>query len=177
MLAPKGFTQQITKDAYIAAHRIAQEKNGILRFTVPCMLLIAALSVGGIITLYNGAGRMSYILTGEILLLLSCVLAVLLLVMIPKQAKKAAQQDYISFAALSDPAEVTFESDEMLIKGEKLSRRVEYAKTRLCIETAERFVILTDDEAMVILEKACFCETDATVAFLRDVFARWYVKK
>ncbi len=177
MLAPKGYTQHITKDAYVAAHKTAQEKIGMLRFTVPCMVLIAALSIGGSITLFNSAGRVSYIMTGEILLLLSCVLAVMLLAVIPKQAKKQAEKDYVSFEALSNPAEITFESDEMLIKGEALSRRVEYAKTRLCIETAERFVILTDDDAMVILEKACFAEKDATVAFLRDVFARWYVKK
>ncbi len=176
MLAPKGFTQQISKDAYVAAHRAAQEKTGLLRFSVPTMFLIAALSIGGSITLYRGAGILSYIVTGEVMLLLSVALCVLLLYL-PKIAAREAEKDYISFEALSNPADIIFESDEMTIKGEALARRVEYAKTRLCIETADRFVILTDDDAMVILEKACFTEKDATVAFLRDVFARWYTAK
>lgn len=176
MLAPKGYTQQITKDAYLAAHKTAEEKTGILRFQKPCILLIAALVIGAGITVYQGIGIPSYYLTAGVMLL-SAILICVVLFLLPKCEDMIAEQEYRSFEALSNPADVTFESDEVQIKGQCLSRRVEYAKTRLCIETGERFVIVTDDEAMVILEKACFTETDATVAFLRDVFARWYVKK
>lgn len=176
MLAPKGYTQQITKDAYLAAHKVAEEKAGLLRFRLPCVLLIAALVIGAVITVYRGIGIPSYYFTAGVMLLSAVLLCVLLYYAIKIEAFVAAQE-YRSFAALSDPADIVFESDELTVKGECLSRRVEYAKTRLCIETAGRFVLLTDDGTMVILEKACFCEKDATERFLRDVFARWYVKK
>lgn len=176
MLAPKGFTQQISKDAYVAAHKTAEEKTGFLRFQKPCVLLIAALVIGAAITVYRGIGIPSYYVTAAVMVLAAILLGVVLS-FLPKVEETIAEQEYRSFSLLSDPAEVIFESDEMTVKGEALSRRVEYAKTRLCIETAERFIILTDDDAMVILEKACFAETDATVAFLRDVFARWYTAK
>ncbi len=176
MLAPKGFTQQISKDAYLAAHKTAEEKTGFLRFQKPCILLIAALVIGAGITVYQGIGIPSYYVTAGVMVL-SAIMLCVVLSLLPKVEETVAEQEYRSFATLSNPAEVIFESDEMTIKGKALSRRVEYAKTRLCIETSARFVILTDDDAMVILEKACFTEADATVAFLRDVFARWYVKK
>lgn len=173
MLAPKGYTQHITKDAYVAAHKTAEEKTGILRFRLPCLLLVAALVIGAAVTAYQGIGILSYYITAGVMFLAACAMLILIKY-VTNNSKITSEQDYISFEALSNPAEVTFESDEMTIKGEALSRRVEYAKTRICIETAERFVILTDDDAMVILEKSCFAEADATTAFLRDVFARWY---
>lgn len=173
MLAPKGYTQHITKEAYVAAHKTAEDKTGILRYRLPCLLLVAALVIGAVITIYQGIGIPSYYVTAGVMLLTAGILLGLIQY-VTKIRKRTSERDYISFEALSNPAEVTFESDEMTIKGEALSRRVEYAKTRICIETDERFVILTDDDAMVILEKACFADADATTAFLRDVFARWY---
>lgn len=176
MLAPKGFTQQIAKPAYVAAHKTAQTKIGILRFTAPLMLVTVALSLGGVYTMYIGAGRLSYLITGEVMLALSAALCIVLLCL-PRIAARRAERGYETFAKLCDPSQVVFTSDDMTIKGERLSRRVEYAKTRLCIETKDRFVIITDDDAVVILEKACFTDADTTTAFLRDVFARWYTKK
>lgn len=176
MLAPKGFTQSVSQEAYIQAHRAAQTKIGALRFTGPVILAAAALSLGGSFTIYNGGGQLAYTVTGIAMLFLSALLAVWLLAA-PKLAEKEAKADYDTFARLSDPSTVTFTSDEMTLQGARLTRRVEYAKTRLCIETAQRFVLVTDDDALVILEKDCFADADNTVAFLRDVFARWYVKK
>ncbi len=176
MLAPKGYTQRVSKDAYLAAHKTAEEKTGFLRFQKPCILLIAALVIGAGITVYRGIGIPSYYVTAGVMVL-SAILLCVVLSLLPKCEETIAEQEYRSFALLSDPAEVIFDSDELTVKSECLSRRVEYAKTRVCIETSERFVLITDDDAMVILEKAYFAETEATVAFLRDVFARWYVKK
>ena len=176
MLAPKDYTQQITKNAYLAAHKVAEEKTGFLRFQKPCILLIAALIIGAGITVYRGIGIPSYYITA-VSAVIAAILLVVLLAALPKIEQTIAEQDYRSFALLSDPAEISFASDELTVKSVCLSRRVEYAKTRLCIETAERFVLVTDEGTMVILEKACFAEQEVTVAFLRDVFARWYVKK
>ena len=176
MLAPKGYTQRVTKDAYLAAHKTAEEKTGFLRFQKPCILVIAALVIGAAITVYRGIGIPSYYLTAAGMVI-AAIFSGVILVALPKVEQTVAEQDYRSFALLSDPAQITFESDELTIKSDCLSRRVEYAKTRVCIETAQRFVLITDDDTMVILEKACFDEPNATEAFLRDVFARWYVKK
>ena len=176
MLAPKGYTQRISKDAYLAAHKTAEEKKGFLRFQKPCILLIAALVIGAGITVYRGIGIPSYYITAAGAVMAAIFLGVILAAL-PKIEQRVAEQDYRSFALLSDPAQISFASDELTVKSDCLSRRVEYAKTRVCIETALRFVLITDDDTMVILEKACFAEQDATVAFLRDVFARRYVKK
>lgn len=176
MLAPKSYTQQISKDAYLAAHKTAEEKTGFLMFFKPCLLIVAALLIGAAITVYRGVGIPSYYVTAGIMVL-AALSIVVIMAALPKVERFVAEQEYRSFAALSDPSEITFDSDELIVKSECLSHRVEYAKTRLCIETAERFVLITDDDAMVILEKACFADREATVAFLRDVFARWYVKK
>lgn len=172
MLAPKGFTQHISQEAFVQAHVTAQKKVGILRFQIPLMLLTAAFSLGGVFTIYRGWGLWSYLATGVASLALAAMLTAVL-VWLPRHVKKTARQAYQTFEALSDPAEIVFESDEMLIKGQQLTRRVEYAKTRLCIETAARFVIVTDDDAVVMLETACF-EDENIALFLRDVFARWY---
>ena len=176
MLAPKGYTQRVSKDAYLAAHKIAEEKTGFLRFRLPCLLLVAASVIAAAITIYRGIGIPSYYITAGMLLLSAGVLLILIKYF-TKSEIVIAEQEYRSFALLSDPAEIVFESDELTVKSECLSRRVEYAKTRLCIETGERFVLITDDDTMIILEKSYFADKDATVAFLRDVFARWYVKK
>ncbi len=176
MLAPKGYTQNVSKDAYLAAHKIAEEKTGILRFQKPCFLLIAALVIGAGITVYRGIGIPSYYITAGVMVI-AAAMGVAIAATLPKAETIIAEQEYRSFALLSDPAQITFESDELTVKSDCLSRRVEYAKTRVCIETNERFVLITDDDAMVILEKACFEDKDATERFLRDVFARWYVKK
>lgn len=173
MLAPKGYTQRVSKDAYLAAHKTAEEKTGFLRFQKPCYLLIAALVIGAGITVYRGIGIPSYYITAASAVLTAIFLG-LILAALPKIEQKVAEQEYRSFALLSDPAEVIFDSDELTVRSDCLSRRVEYAKTRLCIETDQRFVLITDDDTMVILEKACFTERDATEVFLRDVFARWY---
>ena len=173
MLAPSGYTQRISKEAYLAAHKTAEEKTGFLRFQKPCYLLIAALVIGAAITVYQGIGILSYYITAGGMILAAILLGVVLS-LLPKIEETVAEQEYRSFSILSDPADITFGSDELTVRSACLSRRVEYAKTRLCIETAERFVLITDDDTMVILEKACFAEQDATVAFLRDVFARWY---
>lgn len=174
MLAPKGFTQSISKEAYTAARMTASTKSGVLRFRLPLILLAAALVLGGGKTLFESGGGIAYLMTGLVLVLVGLVCAVTAMYILPSQVRLAVEQDYRSFAALSDPAQITFESDEMHIQGACLSRRVEYAKTRVCIETSDRFVILTDDDTVVMLEKSCFEDTDATTAFLRDVFARWY---
>ncbi len=173
MLAPKGFTQHISKDAYVAAQTTASSKNGVLRYRLPLMLLTAAFLFGGFKNVFENGG-LGYLLTGLLLLVFGFVCAVVVFYAMPKQVKTVAERDYVTFDALSNPAQVVFDSDEMLLKSDMLSRRVEYAKTRLCIETNDRFVILTDDDATVVLEKACFEQAEDTTAFLRDVFARWY---
>lgn len=173
MLAPKGFTQHIAKDAYVAAGTTASSKTGLLRYRLPLLLLAAALLLGGFKNIFENGG-LGYLMTGLILLVFGVAFAVITLYVIPKQVKTIAEKDFETFNTLSNPAQVVFNSDEMTLKSEVLSGRVEYAKTRLCIETNDRFVILTDDDAIVILEKACFEDAENTTAFLRDVFARWY---
>lgn len=173
MLAPKGFTQQLSKDAYVSAQTAASSKCGTLRYRLPLVLLAAAAVLGGAKTLFENGG-LGYLLTGIALLFVGAVCAVTALYVMPKQVKEIGARDFVTFDTLSNPAQIMFESDEMVLKSECLSRRVEYAKTRLCVETNDRFVIITDDEATIVLEKACFEEADNTVAFLRDVFARWY---
>lgn len=176
MLAPKSFTQSVSEEAYVQAYHTAQAKIGVLRFTAPLMLATAALGLGGSFTIYNGGGQLAYTVTGIAMLIVSSLLAVWMLAA-PKITEKQAKIAYATFCELSDPSQVTFTSDEMTLQGTKLTRRVEYAKTRVCIETAQRFVIITDDNAMVILEKEAFTDAEGTVDFLRDVFARWYTKK
>ncbi len=176
MLAPVGFTQQLSKEAYVHARMTASAKGGLLRYRVPAVILSAALVLGGVLTFVDNPDSLAYTLTAVVLVLCAAVCLATMLYAVPAKVRSEAAADYETFAVLSDPAEVHFTSDDMTFVGPCLSRRVEFAKTRLCIETPARFVIVTDDEAVMILEKACFTDSAATEAFLRDVFARWYTK-
>lgn len=176
MLAPKGFTQTVSKDTYIAAQCLANKRVGVLKWTTPLTVLSVALALLGGNLLLESGGRAGYLLTGIALLCVAAVIAVLWWGQFPAVVKKQAEADFITFDALSNGAAVTFTADEMMLKTERLSRRVEYAKTRVCAEAPSMFVILTDDDAVVILQKDAFADRENTEAFLRDVFARWYKK-
>lgn len=176
MLAPKGFHQVVDKDAFVKAQVAVSKRVGVLRFTVPMLCLAAAAVFGGVALLAQGVGRIGYTMTA---ITLFCVAGMLLFCWcfwIPSDVKKRAEKEFVCFEQLVGAATVTMRSDEMCLQSDVLTRRVEYAKTRLCIETPRQFIILCDDGATVILETVCFEEQEETVAFLRDVFARWYVR-
>lgn len=176
MLAPKGFTQHIDKDAYIEARMAAQKRIGVLRFSWAVRVLAVAVALYGVNTLLTSAGRMSYLLWGSAFVLAALVIVAVWEVALVPYIKAKSAFDYETFDAITNHAEVTFSSDEMTLTTAVMTRRVEYAKTRVCIEMPRRFVIVTDDNSVVILEKTCFEEQPSTDEFLRDVFARWYCR-
>ncbi len=177
MVAPKGFTQQLTKESYVAAQSAAAKKRGVLRFVPPMIMGAAALFVLGVWTIVRAPFVPGYLMTGLFLAACAVVLSVFCLAVFPARAKERGNAGFALYDALYGETVVTFSSDEMMLVGEKLSRRVEYAKTRLCMETAEHFLIFTDDDTVVVLEKSAFADARETTDFLRTVFARWYVRK
>lgn len=177
MLPPKGYVQTLSKEAYTAAAVTAAKKSGVMRFTLPVEMGAAALTVLGVWTIIGHPLLPAYWITGGLAVAAAAILLWLWLAVFPRMAREQADKYYALYMELYDGAEITFTADEMTVKGKRMTRRVEYAKTRLCVETSDRFVILTDDDAAVILEKACFSDPTATSAFLRDVFARWYTGK
>ena len=177
MVAPKGFTQQLTKESYVAAQTAAAKKRGVLRFTPPMIMGAAALLVLGVWTIVRNPYAFGFWMTGLLFVACAAVLLILWLSVFPARAKERVATGFPLYDALYGETVVSFSSDEMMLAGQKLSRRVEYAKTRLCMETAAHFLIFTDDDTVVVLEKAAFADARETTDFLRTVFARWYVRK
>lgn len=177
MLAPKGFTQHLSRDSYEKAQCAAAKKRGALRFTLPVEMGAAALLVLGVWTIVRNPFSFAFWMTGMLFVALAAVLLVMWLGVLPRKASARAEEQYALYDALYGETVVTFSADEMTVEGKKLARRVVYAKTRLCVETSTHFLIFTDDDAVVVLETAAFTDRLATEAFLRDVFARWYVRK
>lgn len=176
MLAPKGCVQTVSKEAYMAAQMTANKRVGVLKWRLPMTVLSAALLLLGGCTVYEYVGRAGYLLSGIALIVTAVICLIVWWGQLPAYVKANAAADFDVYDALSNGAAVTFSCDEMTLVTDALSRRLEYAKTRVCVETPDRFVLITDDDAVVILEKACFEDRDNTEAFLRDVFARWYKK-
>lgn len=177
MLAPKGFTQHLTKESYVTAQVAAAKKRGALRFTPPVVMGAAALCVIAVWTAIKNPYSLAYMWTACLFAVLAAALMILWMFVFPARIKKQVPGQFALYDALYGETVVTFSSDEMTVAGEKLSRRVEYAKTRLCVETLLYFLVYTDDDAVVVLEKAAFTDKAATTDFLRSVFARWYVRK
>jgi len=179
MLAPKGFEQTVSAKLFEQGHVTAARKRGILRYTFPMILLGTALILYGLRAIQTAiaSGQMlSMWLSGVGILLTGVALIVLWTAVFPNRVKKTAVARYPMHEALYGRTAVTFTQDEMTLTGEKLTVRVAFAKTRLCVETGDLFVIFTDEEAVVLLDKAAFTAPEETTAFLRDVFARWYKK-
>ncbi len=179
MLAPKGFSQELSLEAYVDGRRVADERQGVLHYTFPMILLAAALTIYGARGVYQAAVNpqmLSSLLAGVWLILTGVGMAVLWLVVLPRRSAAKAAAQYAHHSALYGRTAVHFTQDDMTLEGVHLTRTVTFAKTRLCVETPTLFVIFTDDDAVVMLDKAAFDSADTT-AFLRDVFARWYKKK
>ncbi len=173
MLAPASFTQTIDRDAYIASRLIRSKKRGILRFTPAALAFSAVLIVSGLSILFGGSMRtMELLMQGMLLILAAAAFPVTFLMILPERIKSHAEQDFSVFDALSNHVTVTMTADDMTLCGDTLTRRVEYARVRHCVETDARFVLITDDDQAVILEKAAFAEREETLRFFRDVFAR-----
>ncbi len=180
MLAPKAFEQELCEQTYVAGRYTAASKTGAIRFTVPVCFAAMALVIYGVRAFYSAVlfpALISYWLSGALILLTGVGLALVWLVVLPRRIRRQAAADYAHYRALYGRTAVHFEQDDMTLTGEMLTFRVAFAKTRLCVETNDLFVILTDDNDVVLLEKAAFTAPEDTVAFLRDVFARWYVRK
>lgn len=180
MLAPKGFEQQLTEELYVQGHRVADNTKGALRYTFPMSFLAAAFVGFAARAFWTAAVQptmLSYWLSGTLILLTGLGIAAVWLFVLPRLSRKKAEAGFSLYQSLYGRTTVTFTQDEMMVAGERLTRRVEFAKTRLCVETATLFVVFTDDDAIVILSKEAFAEAQETTAFLRDVFARWYKKK
>ena len=177
MLAPKGFTQHLTQESFEIAQAAAAKKRGVLRFTLPVIMGVCALAVLGVWTVLRNPYSVGFWLTGALFAAAAAMLLILWLAVFPAREKKYAAARYALYDVLYGETVVTLSSDEMILAGEKLTRCIEYAKTRLCVETTQHFLIFTDDDAVVMLEKSAFTDTAATVDFLRTVFARWYVRK
>ncbi len=176
MLAPKGFIQHTDKKTYITARLAADKRVGILRFTWPLRVLAIAMALYGMQTALTSYSRTSYLLWAAALLLVAMTMVAIWEAAVVPYVKAKAMFDYDTFHAISNDAEVTFEADEMILKTTLMMRRIAYAKTRVCIELPQQFVIVADDDSVIILEKSCFTEKEETQTFLRDVFARWYCR-
>ena len=180
MLAPKGFTQELSCDRFVQGHRVAAEKRGALRYTFPMSLLAVALTVYGARAVYAALQHLTVLsewVAGMLLIVTGIGIAAMWLFVLPHRAKTAATARYEQHRTLYGRTAVSFTQDGMTLRGECLTRTVIFAKTRLCVETATLFVLFTDDGAVVLLDKEAFDAKEETTAFLRDVCARWYKKK
>ncbi|MBQ3094256.1 MAG: hypothetical protein IJC52_03700 [Clostridia bacterium] len=177
MVAPKGFTQHIHEDEYIAARLSASKRTGVRRYTVPMMILAAALALLGGITVINGGFRPTAIFAGIGLVFCAVALEYLWGFVFPKQVKDAARRDFAAYDRLLGGAAVTMTADDVTLSTDTLTRKVEFAKQRVCIETPTQYVLVGNDEFITILQKECFTEKIHTNDFLRDVCARWYVRE
>lgn len=175
MLAPKGFSQTIDKRAFVDAKLAASKRVGVLRLTLSALMITAFLAIGAISVLFGNDRTVAALIGGIAVACLAVVLASAFLKIIPDAVKESAERDFVSYDNLMNGADVAFTADDMTFRSSVMVRRVEYAKTTICIERAARFVLLTDDRTVVILEKSCFSQPQETVAFLRDVYARRYV--
>lgn len=176
MLAPNGFSQTIDEQAFVDAQITANKRVGVLRFTLPSIVLSAAVALIGVNTMVSNGRSVAFLISGIGLICTALMLVSFFLKIIPEALKIFAKSNFLSYDKLSNGAQITFTSDDMTIRSPFMVRRVAYAKTRICIETAARFVIVTDEDAVIILEKSCFVQLQETIDFLRDVFARRYVK-
>ena len=177
MLAPKGFTQQITQEAYVAARLAASKRTGVLRARLPMMVLAAALAFFAVNTAVNGGFRPTSLVAAFGLLLAAAVIVYLFASVIPKQIKDTALRDFAVVDRLLGNVEVELTSDDVTLKSQALSRKTEFAKLRVCIETPTQYVLVGNDEFITLLQKAYFADREHTDAFLRDVCARWYVRE
>lgn len=175
-LAPAGFTQTIDKAAYVAAHRAAAYKRGALRYRLPMALLSAALMTGAAVTLWRHPFSAAFWITAAVMVLLAAAVIGVWFWRLPKKEADEAAQAFAVYDRLMNPSEIVFGADTMTVRTPQLTREDSYARMRLCIETPDRFVLCTDDGAVLILEKACFSQKEHTAAFLREVFVRRYAK-
>jgi len=173
MLAPAGFSQTVDRDAYVAARLIRSKKRGLLRFMPAALVFCAILVVAALSIMFSGSVRtLELLLQGVLLILAGAAFPVTFLMIIPERIRIRAEKEFAVYDALSNHVTVTLSADDMTLCGEQMTRRVEYAKVRHCVETDERFVLITDDDHIVILEKAAFAQKEPTRQFFRDVFAR-----
>lgn len=180
MLAPKGFSQELTGDRFVQGHRIAAEKRGALRYTFPMSLLSVALTIYGARAIYAALQHRTVLtewLAGALLIATGIGIAGLWLIWMPHRIKITASARHEQHRVLYGRTAVSFTQDSMTLQGECVTRTVLFAKTRLCVETATLFVLFTDDGAVVLLDKEAFDAKEETTAFLRDVCARRYKKK
>lgn len=176
MLAPKAFSQTIDRDAYAAAQLTVSKKNGILRFTPAVLAFCGILLIAGLSVMFSGARTVDHLVKGLSAAAVALTGAAAVLLWLPEKVKAVADKRYPVFDTLSNHVTVTMQADDMTLSSAHMSRRVEYAKVRCCVETADRFVLITDYDQYVILEKSCFTDKEETTAFFRDVFARCYAK-
>ncbi len=176
MLAPKAFTQTVNRDGYIHAHLTADKRIGLLRFVPAAIAFAAIVLVCGCVIMFGADRSVEMLIKGVAALAVAAGIAAVCLFVLPERAKQRAADQFAAYDMLCRTQTVTMYADEMLLESEALTRRVEYAKTKLCIETPARFVVITDDDRVVILEKDCFTDKDGTILFFRDVFARHYAK-
>jgi len=177
MLAPTGYFQSVDRDGYVKAQLVVSRRVGALRFTAPALVLSAILVVSGLQVMFGGARTVSALMSGIVLFCMAAILAANHLYILPEAVKAIAQKEFDCYNKLSNHVTVTFTSEEVVLQNERLTRRAEFAKTRLCIETPDRFILIADDDTVILLEKVRFENRSATEEFLRDVCARWYVKK
>ena len=180
MIAPSSFTQTVSKEAYIEAQLIAAKHKGVLRYTLPMLVLSAALIVFGVRAVYIAvlnAQWLSYYITGAVSILVGLGLILLWCTVLPNRVRRTAENDFAVYEALFSECSVRFTADQFTVKGGSFRRTVDYARTRLCVETVSQFVILADDGHVIVLLKSAMTDERETTAFLRDVFARWYKRK
>ncbi len=175
-LAPAGFTQTIDRQAYVTAHRAAALKRGALRYRLPMTFLAAALLVGAAVTVWRNSFSAAFWMTAAVMALLAAAIIWVWFWWLPKREADGAGEAFAVYDRLMNPSEICFGADVLTIRTPQLTREDNYARMRLCIETPERFVLCTDDNTVLILEKADFAEKERTTAFLREVFVRRYAK-
>ena len=177
MLAPKGFSQSVDRESYVQARLLVSKRIGALRFTVPAFLLAAIFVGSGVDVMMKGGFETTALLVGGLLFCVAAIVAATFAGFIPQAVKNDAARQFETYDRLLNPVTVAFTSEETVLKSDVMTRHAEFAKTRLCIETPDRFILITDEETLVLLEKAAFADREETVRFLRDVCARRYVKK
>ncbi len=176
MLPPVGLTQCIEEELYIEAAVLASKKTGVLRFTAPVVTGCAAFITLGVWLIARHVSQLPYLLTGGVSLVVAAWGLLLWFLVVTPRVKAAAKADFAVYRQIYGKTRITFTADDMELAGEMITRRVVYAQTRLCVETARYYLVFADDGTTVLLLKSAFEEAPATDAFLRDVFARWFVK-
>ncbi len=162
-MAPQAFSQTIEQNDYVLARMAVCRRMGILRFRLPAALLAAAMIAGAVATLWRGYAQAGYWLTAAGMAAGAAALLLAWFFVFPHREKTEAQKDFQIYARLYGTSTVSFTPEGLTLTAQNLTRRVDFARLKACIEQKDTMVLVAED-GLIILRK-----NEETATFLRRV--------